>query len=162
MPEPELPALYAEYRSANSNPIDALIGPWVRVGNRGTGQACRSPSSSYATTSRTKRTHCACANASPSCTGGVLPGGRRVPAKLEYVTSGWLTGYLELSFMPERAALRPGEYMEAQLEFHTGDYQQLDETNDFSFDAAYGDFAEFRRVAVYRGDQLVWGDVPIW
>jgi branched-chain amino acid transport system substrate-binding protein len=163
VPEPDLPELYAEYRSANSNPIDALIGPWVRVGNRGTGGGVP--------LSELKLRYYVTNESNPLCLrdcitelywAGLLPRGERVPAKLEYVTSGWLTGYLELSFMSEAPALHPGEYLEAQLEFHTGDLQQLDETNDFSFDAAHRDFAEFRRVAVYRGDQLVWGEVPLW
>jgi ABC-type branched-subunit amino acid transport system substrate-binding protein len=163
VPEPELPELYAEYRSANSNPIDALIGPWVRVGNRGTGRGVP--------LSELKLRYYVTNESNPLCVrdciaqlywAGLLPGGARIAAKLEYVTSGWLTGYLELSFLPDATVLRPDQYVEAQLEFHTADYQQLDETNDFSFDQAHRDFAEFRRVAVYRGDQLVWGEVPIW
>ncbi|HTU59424.1 MAG TPA: cellulose binding domain-containing protein, partial [Polyangiales bacterium] len=159
-PEPERPELYVEYRSANANPIDALIGPWIRVGNRGTGTGVPLP--------ELKLRYYVTNESNPLCVrdcvaelfwAGVLPRGERVPAKLEYVTSGWLTGYLELSFEQGAPLLRPNEYMEAQLEFHTGDYQSLDETNDFSFDAAHREFAEFRRVAVYRGNQLVWGDV---
>lgn len=162
-PEPERPELYVEYRSANANPIDALIGPWIRVGNRGTGTGVPLP--------ELKLRYYVTNESNPLCVRdcvaelywvGVLPRGERVPAKLEYVTSGWLTGYLELSFEQSAPLLRPNEYMEAQLEFHTGDYQPLDETNDFSFDAEHRDFAEFRRVAVYRGEQLVWGDVPLW
>lgn len=162
-PEPERPQLYVQYRSANANPIDALIGPWIRVGNRGTGTGVP--------LSELKLRYYVTNESNPLCVrdcvaelfwAGVLPRGERVPGKLEYVTSGWLTGYLELSFEQGAPLLRPGEYMEAQLEFHTGDYQPLDETNDFSFDAAHREFAEFRRVAVYRNDELVWGDVPLW
>jgi|GEM_PF-2989016 len=161
--EPERPELYVQYRSANANPIDSLIGPWIRVGNRGTGTGVP--------LSELKLRYYVTNESNPLCVrdcvaelfwAGVLPHGERVPAKLEYVTSGWLTGYLELSFEQGAPLLRPGEYMEAQLEFHTGDYQPLDETNDFSFDAAHREFAEFRRVSVYRGDELVWGDVPLW
>jgi len=162
-PEPEHPELYVEYRSANANPLDALIGPWLRVGNRGTGTGV--------SLHQIKLRYYVTNESNPLCVrdcvtelywAGLLPRGERVPAKVEYITSGWLTGYLELSFLPEAPLLRPNEYMEAQLEFHTGDYQPLDETNDFSFDAAHRDFAEFRRVAVYQENVLVWGDLPPW
>lgn len=162
-PEPERPDLYVEYRSANANPLDALIAPWIRLGNRGTGTGVP--------LHQLKLRYYVTNESNPLCLrdcvaelywAGVLPRGERVPAKLEYITNGWLTGYLELSFMENAPLLGPDEYVEAQLEFHTGDYQLLDETNDFSFDQAHRDFAEFRRVAVYRDDQLVWGEVPPW
>lgn len=162
-PEPERPDLYVEYRSANNNPLDALIAPWIRIGNRGTGTGVplHQLKLRYFVTNETN----------PLCVrdcitelywAGVLPSGERVPAKLEYVTSGWLTGYLELTFLPDAPLLRPHEYVEAQLEFHTGDYQPLDESNDYSFDPAHQDFAEFRRVAMYRDEELVWGEAPLW
>jgi ABC-type branched-subunit amino acid transport system substrate-binding protein len=163
VPEPALPEFYAEYRSANANPSDSLIAPWLRVGNRGTGAGVP--------LSQIKLRYYVTNESNPLCLrecvaelywAGLLPGGARVPAKIEYVTSGWLTGYLELSFAPDAPTLRPQQYVELQVQFHTGDYMPLEESNDYSYDPAHQTFAEFRRVVVFRDDQPVWGDLPLW
>ena len=162
-PEPDRPELYAEYRSANTNPNDSVIAPWLRVGNRGTGKGVP--------LDQLKLRYYVTNETNPLCLhdcvaelywAGLMPEGTRVPAKVEYVPSGFLAGYLELTFMPDAPALRPREYTELQMQFHTSDYQPLDESNDYSFDAEHRDFAESRRVAVFRDDKLVWGDLPPW
>jgi hypothetical protein len=161
--EPDRPELYAEYRSANSDPSDSVIGPWLRVGNRGTGKGVP--------LDQLKLRYYVTNETNPLCLrqciaelfwAGLMPDGTRVPAHVEYISSGFLSGYLELTFMPEAPALHPHEYAELQMQFHTGDYQPLDESNDYSFDAKHRDFAESRRVAVFRDDKLVWGDLPTW
>jgi branched-chain amino acid transport system substrate-binding protein len=162
-PEPDAPVLYAEYRSANADPVDTVIGPWLRIGNRGTGPGVplKELELRYYVTNETNPL-CLRGCVADLYWAGLLPDGTRVPAHVEYVVSGWLTGYLELSFMKDAPRLRPHEYVELQVQFHTADYQMLDETNDYSFDATHSEFKEFRRVAVYRDDALVWGELPAW
>jgi branched-chain amino acid transport system substrate-binding protein len=161
--EPDAPELYVEYRAANTNPDDGVIAPWLRIGNRGTGPGVplQQLKLRYFVTNETN----------PLCVrecitelfwAGVLPGGTRVWATVEYVPSGWLTGYLEVSFPADAPPLRPREYVELQLQFHTGDYLPLSEANDYSFDATQRDFGESRRIAVYRSAKLVWGEAPPW
>jgi ABC-type branched-subunit amino acid transport system substrate-binding protein len=161
--EPDRPELFAEYKADNTDPHDGVIGASLRVRNRGTGHGV--PLSTL------KLRYYLTAEMSPLCLrgcatelfwAGVLPAGKVISASVAFVPSGWVSGYLETSFASDAGVLRPGEYAELHLQFHMTDYSALEETNDYSFDAAQQSFGESQRIAVLRDGELVWGDPPLW
>lgn len=162
LPEPDRPELFVESRGSHVGQSDNTIDPGLRLGNRGTGPgvALETVKVRYYITSET----------SPLCingcvTGaywaGLMPIGEELTVSVTYKPSGWLTGYLEISFAQESPWLRPGQYAELTPFFHLSDYAELDEANDYSFEPAHADFAETRTVAVFRDDVLVWGKPPL-
>jgi cellulose 1,4-beta-cellobiosidase len=164
VPEPERPELFAEYKADNTDAYDGVIGASVRVHNRGTGQR-------GLPLHAIKLRYYLTAERSPLCLqgcatelfwAGILPAGDRISARVDYVPSGWVKGYLEVSFAEDAPALRPHEYAELHLQFHTPDYSELDESNDYSFDGTQHDFGETQRIAVLQKGELVWGDPPAW
>ncbi|MFD3547222.1 cellulose binding domain-containing protein [Streptomyces sp. NPDC058655] len=69
--------------------------------------------------------------------------------------------YLEISFTGGAGTLAPGaDTGDMQLRFHRADWQALNQSDDYSFDAsrtAYGDFA---KVTAKLGAATVWGTAP--
>jgi hypothetical protein len=164
VPEPERPELFAEYKADNTDAYDGVIGASVRVHNRGSGQRglpLRAIKLRYYLTAE-RSPLCLQGCATELFWAGILPAGDRITARIDYVPSGWVKGYLEVSFPDDAPALRPREYAEVHLQFHMPDYAELDESNDYSFDGTQQSFGETQRIAVLENDELVWGDPPAW
>jgi hypothetical protein len=68
--------------------------------------------------------------------------------------------YMELSFTAGSISAG-GSTGEIQIRFHDSNYQvMLTQTNDYSFDAASTQYADWNKVTVYRSGALVWGVEP--
>lgn len=159
--EPDRPELFAEYRAANADPHDSVMAPWLRVCNRGTGAGVplHTIALRYYFTSETSPL-CIRGCAAELYWAGLLPAGDELFATVTYVPSGWAAAYLEAAFASDSPSVGPGECAEVQLQFHLSDYEALDETNDYSFDAGHDAFGETARVTVHRDGALVWGEPP--
>jgi hypothetical protein len=68
--------------------------------------------------------------------------------------------YIELSFTAGSIPAG-GSTGEIQIRFHDSSYQVMfTQTNDYSFDAAASQYADWNKVTVYRSGTLVWGVEP--
>jgi cellulose 1,4-beta-cellobiosidase len=68
--------------------------------------------------------------------------------------------YLELSFTAGSIPAG-GSSGEIQVRFHDSNYQVIfNQTNDYSFDAATTQYADWNNVTVYRNGTVVWGMEP--
>jgi hypothetical protein len=72
---------------------------------------------------------------------------------------GGATGYLELSFKDgdAKAGANSGDI---QCRFAHEDWTPLDQSKDFSFDAAAAQWADQPTITLYRNDKLLWGREP--
>jgi hypothetical protein len=69
--------------------------------------------------------------------------------------------YLEVAFTASAGSIAPGgSTADIQNRVHKDDYSNYDQSNDYSFDAAHGQLADWNRVTLYRAGQLVWGIEP--
>lgn len=71
-------------------------------------------------------------------------------------------GYIQVAFLSTAGILAAGTTSgEIQLHMSTSPQTQLDQTNDYSFDASYSSgFADYIKVALYRNGLLIWGTDP--
>lgn len=91
---------------------------------------------------------------------GLVPSGAPTTAQRRYVQQQGARAYLSVRFPESSERLAHGEAVEVQQQIHTEPFLALDETDDYSFDAAHTSFAGWNRVTVYRDDALVWGEPP--
>ena len=69
--------------------------------------------------------------------------------------------YLELSFTDAAGNLEPGKNTgDIQCRIAKEDWTQFDQSNDYSFDPAKNNYAEWSRVTLYHKGMLVWGVEP--
>jgi hypothetical protein len=69
--------------------------------------------------------------------------------------------YLEISFDEAAGKIAPkADSGEVQIRYAKPDWGQMNQSNDYSFNAAQTDFAESTRVTLYRGGKLIWGAEP--
>ena len=69
--------------------------------------------------------------------------------------------FLEIGFTAAAGSIAPGaSTAEIQNRVHKDDYSNYDQSNDYSFDGAHGQLADWSRVTLYRGGKLVWGAEP--
>lgn len=69
--------------------------------------------------------------------------------------------YLEIGFVAGAGSIAPGaSTADIQNRVHKDDYSNYDQSNDYSFDAAHGQLADWSRVTLYRAGKLVWGTEP--
>ncbi|GGP90617.1 cellulose binding domain-containing protein [Streptomyces griseomycini] len=69
--------------------------------------------------------------------------------------------YLEIGFAGEARTLKPGGTTEAiGLQLYRVDHEKLDQSDDYSFDAAKTSYQESERVTAYLGGDQVWGEGP--
>jgi Cellulose binding domain len=69
--------------------------------------------------------------------------------------------YLQISFGSGAGSLAPGaDTGDLQLRLYRSDWQNVDQSNDYSFDAADTGYAPSAQVTAYRSGTLVWGTEP--
>ncbi|WP_437734341.1 cellulose binding domain-containing protein [Sorangium sp. So ce1335] len=69
--------------------------------------------------------------------------------------------YFELSFASAAGNLAPGATSgEAQIRIFTATYEQMMQTNDYSFDATLTAFTPWEQMTAYRDGELAWGTEP--
>ncbi|CAL9551583.1 hypothetical protein SUDANB176_04455 [Streptomyces sp. enrichment culture] len=69
--------------------------------------------------------------------------------------------YLEIGFAGETRTLEPGGTTEAiGLQLYRVDHKKLDQSDDYSFDAAKTSYQESERVTAYLDGEQVWGEGP--
>lgn len=69
--------------------------------------------------------------------------------------------YLEIGFTGAAGTLKPGGATEGiGLQLYRVDHKKLDQSDDYSFDAAKTTYQESERVTAYLGGTLVWGEGP--
>nr|WP_243735251.1 glycoside hydrolase family 48 protein [Paenibacillus turpanensis] len=69
--------------------------------------------------------------------------------------------YVELSFKEAAGSIPAGgESGDIQLRMSKTDWSNLDESNDYSFDATKTSYADFDKVTIYQNGTLVWGTQP--
>ncbi|MNZ84311.1 Beta-mannanase/endoglucanase A precursor [compost metagenome] len=69
--------------------------------------------------------------------------------------------YLEISFGAGAGSLAPGANTgDIQARINKNDWTNFNETNDFSYDAAKTEYANWDHVPLYLNGGLVWGLEP--
>ncbi|WP_166244758.1 glycoside hydrolase family 6 protein [Paenibacillus turpanensis] len=69
--------------------------------------------------------------------------------------------YVELSFKEAAGSISAGgQTGDIQLRMSKTDWSSLDESNDYSFDAAVTSYTDFDKVTLYQNGELVWGIEP--
>lgn len=69
--------------------------------------------------------------------------------------------YLEITFTGGAGSLAPGtDTGDMQLRFHRADWQTLNQSDDYSFDAARTAYGDFTKVTAQVGGSTVWGTAP--
>ncbi|MFD3326885.1 cellulose binding domain-containing protein [Streptomyces sp. NPDC058701] len=69
--------------------------------------------------------------------------------------------YLEITFTGGAGSLAPGtDTGDLQLRFHRADWQTLNQSDDYSFDAARTAYGDFAKVTAQVGGSTVWGTAP--
>lgn len=68
--------------------------------------------------------------------------------------------YLEIGFSNEAGSLTPGNAVEFQIRFAKNNWNNYNQTNDYSFNATATTFTLWEKVAGYIGGNLQWGSTP--
>jgi hypothetical protein len=86
--------------------------------------------------------------------------GAVVAVERRYVQLEGPLAYLEISFENEPAVLRKGEAVQTFQGFHSSPYLPFDQSDDYSYDGNQTSYADWRKIALYKDDILVWGTPP--
>lgn len=167
-PEPEVrvgsaaqdEGLVAQYSAMNRDPHDSVISPGLRILNRSGSQPIALAGLElryYFSNEHAELCPAGCAV--DGSYAGVQPSGQSVFAQRSYVPQPD-GAYLSVRFALNLTTLARGEYVEVQQQIHTNPYTDLDETNDYSFDATRTSYVDWPRVSIYRDGVLVWGEPP--
>lgn len=69
--------------------------------------------------------------------------------------------YLEIGFTAGAGSLAPGaDTGDMQLRFHRADWQRLGQSDDYSFGAERGTYADWPKVTAQLGSVAAWGEAP--
>jgi hypothetical protein len=86
--------------------------------------------------------------------------GTVVAVERRYVQLEGALAYLEISFENEPAVLHKGEAVQTYQGFHISPYLPLDQSDDYSYDGSQTSYVDWRKIALYKDDVLVWGTPP--
>ncbi|MFI6484016.1 cellulose binding domain-containing protein [Nonomuraea sp. NPDC050663] len=142
------PGLRLQYKNSSTGATTPQAEPWFKLFNDGSSavQLSQVKIRYYLTGTETYRFACSwavvsCSTITGSFTG--LPGGKQ---------------YLEVGFTS--GTLAPGaNTSDMQLRFYRADWQNFTQSDDYSYGAVTS-YADWNKVAVYVGGQLVWGTPP--
>ncbi|CAM4392141.1 glycoside hydrolase family 6 protein [Paenibacillus tarimensis] len=149
--------LVLQYRASDTNAQDNQFKPHFNIKNNGTTAVAMSE-----LTIRYWYTADTDASVSFNCD-YARPGCSNITGKHVKLDSGseHADAYLELSFSSAAGSIAAGsESGEIQTRNHASNWGNLDEANDYSFDAANTSFVDWDRVTLYQNGQLVWGIEP--
>lgn len=66
--------------------------------------------------------------------------------------------YVEVGFKSGAGILKPGSQVEIHTRIAKSDWKDYDQTNDYSYTASKHDYILWNKVAVFIGDEMLWGD----
>ncbi|PYC88517.1 hydrolase [Streptomyces tateyamensis] len=149
------PALTVQYKTTVTSASADEIDPWLQVVNTTTSPVDLSTVTlRYYFTADTPGSYTfQCAWAVPGCSTltGTVVALANPTATADH--------YLQISF--SSGSLAPGASTgELQLRLHRADWQNVNQANDYSFNAADTSYTPWSQVTAYRGGTLVWGTEP--
>ncbi|WP_318842898.1 cellulose binding domain-containing protein [Myceligenerans pegani] len=151
------PPLVVEYRTSATSPTADQVEPWFQVRNTGSSSVALADVTLryYFTADVGAQYRFACSWAVRGCANVTGTFG-------EIADPGAAADrYLEVGFRPGAGTLAPGESTShLQLRFHRTDWQRIDQSDDYSFDAARTSYAASPKVTARVGGELVWGTAP--
>lgn len=155
-PDPRFVGLVAQYRNVNADPTDTVIAPSFKIVNGGNQTiALRALELRYYFSNEHNEL-CPDGCIVDAYWAGVQPSGVKVNARRSYVSTDDAS-YLSITF-DDAARLARGESVELQQQFHLDPYRNLNESDDYSFDAKQTSFADWPRITLYAEGMLVWGE----
>lgn len=161
--------LVVQYHALNVQPRDGVVSPALKIVNRASEQSiplCALELRYYFTNEHAEL-------CPQDCTidtfySGLQPSGEATAANRSYHAAANSDGdaYLQITFpcgggaVALALALAKGESVETQQQFHTTQYRELDEADDYSYRPSPSAFADWDHVTLYRDGVLVWGTAP--
>ena len=150
-------ALTVDYKTTSASASASEIDPWLEVVNTGSSPlALNSVTLRYYFTADTTGSYTfQCAWAVPGCanlTGTVVAMADPTPTA---------DHYLQITFGPGAGTLQPGANSgDLQLRLYRSDWQNVNQANDYSFNASDSAYTAWNQVTGYVGGNLAWGLEP--
>ncbi|MFE9425901.1 cellulose binding domain-containing protein [Kitasatospora sp. NPDC006697] len=151
------PALTVQYRTTTTSASAGEIDPWLQVVNSGSSTLNLSAVTLryYFTADTTGSYTFRCAWAVPGCANltGTVVAMANPTATADH--------YLEISFGAGAGTLQPGAASgDLQLRLYRSDWQNVNQADDYSFNAADTAYTPSTQVTGYLNGNLVWGTEP--
>jgi hypothetical protein len=150
--------LKLQYHTADTNATDNILQPVFNIVNTGSGYGVLSELKFryYFTNEGGNTLQVVCVYAPMGCDTLKLTI-VKLPAPLDRANT-----YVEIAFNSRAGTIFPGQQTDSiQIRINKMDWSNFTESNDYSYNGSLTAFGDWRRITMYRNDQLIWGIEPL-